>query len=81
MVPAIDDAYGTNPVPDPSVKREPRLAPGRQRDLFAFRKWPGGGLRELEPVVIQADTRYDSSPVPSGIDEETGEMFMVHAYQ
>ncbi len=38
-----------------------------------------GVLPDLEPVVIQADTLYDSSAVPFGLDEVSDEMFSRYA--
>ncbi|GAB6285033.1 MAG: hypothetical protein STSR0009_12340 [Methanoregula sp.] len=40
-----------------------------------------GVLPDFEPVVVQADTLYDSSMIPFGIDEVPDEMFTVYAYK
>ena len=40
-----------------------------------------GVLPDFGPVVVQADTLYDSSSVPFGIDEVPDEMFTVYAYK
>ncbi|MGD0079832.1 MAG: putative zinc-binding protein [Methanoregula sp.] len=40
-----------------------------------------GVLPDLEPVVVQADTLYESSAIPFGIDEVPDEMFTVYAYK
>jgi uncharacterized metal-binding protein len=40
-----------------------------------------GVLPELSPVIIQADTLYESADIPFGIDEVPDEMFTVYAYK
>jgi uncharacterized metal-binding protein len=40
-----------------------------------------GVLPDFEPVVVQADTLYDSDTIPFGIDEVPDEMFTVYAYK
>jgi uncharacterized metal-binding protein len=40
-----------------------------------------GVLPDLEPVVVQADTLYESTDIPFGIDEVPDEMFTVYAYK
>ena len=40
-----------------------------------------GVLPDFAPVVVQADTLYDSSTIPFGIDEVPDEMFTVFAYK
>lgn len=40
-----------------------------------------GVLPDLEPVLVQADTLYDSDTIPFGIDEVPDEMFTVYAYK
>jgi uncharacterized metal-binding protein len=40
-----------------------------------------GVLPDFEPIVVQADTLYDSDTIPFGIDEVPDEMFTVYAYK
>jgi uncharacterized metal-binding protein len=40
-----------------------------------------GVIPDLKQVIVQADTLYDSSDIPFGIDEVPDEMFTVYAYK
>jgi hypothetical protein len=59
FVPAIDDGSGTNPVPDPSIKRESGSAPMHQRVM--------GGLNESVCFEVLSYCGEELTPKIGGV--------------